>query len=119
MERLATEGDVAEELTELVDSFFEGKPDRGVWYGLLVKAQSDPNLRAALREDWREDARTLRAFLQNLKTNGRLKSDLDLETLTVLLVSVLEHAAGMYLLGFDAREVRKSLLKALRTLLGS
>ena len=118
MAGLEAGGDVAEGMTALVENFFEGKPDRGVWYDLVVEAQGDPGLRDALRDDWKEDYRALRAFLQRLKDRGRLPRVRNLDVTTSLMIATLEHAAGMYLLGFDARETRKTLLASLRAVLG-
>jgi len=118
MTRLEEEGDIAEGLSALVEEFFAGGTDRQIWNELLVEAQSDPKLRDALREDWEEDYRALRSFLERLRANRRIPQTLDLDTTTSLLISVLEHAAGMYLLGFDPRDARKTLLTNLRAVLG-
>lgn len=117
LEQLANAADIPEGLAAVVDQAFGGRPQSGVWYDLLVEAQSDSGLREALREDQVEDENAVRSFLSQLKSKGRLPGTLDNETRTVLLISVLEHAAMAYLLGFDRRAVRRSLLKSLRTVL--
>lgn len=118
LSKLAEEGDVAEGLSTMLDRFLARESDGAVYFNLMSEA-SDPAIRETLKADSIEDTRAMRAFLQQLRANGRIPLVRDLDVATTLLISVLVAGAERYMLGMDRRQVRKEILKAIRAVLGS
>jgi len=116
-EQLLNGEDLAEGLASMIDKFLSGDVDTAAWHSLMIEAQSDPAVREALRADQREDFRALHGFVERLRAAGRLPHIHDTEAATSVLIALLEHSAGQYLLGFDRRESRRALVQALRFVL--
>jgi AcrR family transcriptional regulator len=114
---LLEEGDIAEGIAATLDRVFSGQADTAVWHGLVAEAASDPEVRAALELDHREDLRLMRQFLKGLQDRGRIPKVEDLDTVAELVLAVLAGTAVRVMLRGRVGDARKKLVKELRMVL--
>jgi AcrR family transcriptional regulator len=119
MAGMLEKGDVAEDLAGFMDQFLSGVVDPSIWHSLLAEAHDDPEIRKALLDDRRQDARAMRRFLLQLRERGRISPEGDLDARVTLVVAALQDAATQYLLDSDRTATRRRLVRALRVALGT
>ncbi len=87
-----------------------------LWFELFGEATRDEAIRRAMRDDHREDRRTLRRFFVELQRRGHLPPDTDLDVLTFEVVSLFQGAFWDISVGSDPDRVRDVLRAALNDL---
>lgn len=120
MQEALARADPAGDLTSSFDDVFRRSIDReqvALWYEVLGEASHDEGIREAVRLDHREDLRSLRGFLGELRRRGLLGWSGDLGVLAFAIVSLFQGAVWEMSLGFDAARSRETLRQALATLL--
>ncbi len=89
-----------------------------LYFELLGEASHDAEIRAAIRLDHREDLKSLRRFLEELRRRGDLAPGADLEMLGFTIVALFQAAVWDLSIGMDAeqthRMLRASMLEVLR-----
>jgi AcrR family transcriptional regulator len=118
-QRLLTKGDVAEGIVALLDDVFAGGIDPGIWLELLAESSQQPELRAALVVDHREDLRLMGEFLRQLETHHRIRRLTDRTVVAEMLLWLMHAAVVDLMVQGRAAETRQSLLRSLRFLLPS
>jgi AcrR family transcriptional regulator len=116
-EGLLESGDVAEGIAAVMDQVFSGEIDPGVWHELLGEAATNREVRAALKEDHREDIRAMRDFLRRLEERGRVRSLEDRETVASIILALLQAAVVDVMLLGEPPEARRRVIRSLRYLL--
>ncbi len=107
----------------IVDSFeqtFARAIDReqvALWFEILGEAAHDDGIREAIRVDHREDLRSLRGFLAELRRRGLLAWPGDLDVLAFTVVALFEGAVWDLSVGFEAARIRETLRRALAVVL--
>jgi AcrR family transcriptional regulator len=117
MEGLLEAGDIAEGIASTLDRIFSGKVDMSVWHGLVAESANDPEVRAALELDHREDLRLMRRFLRQLQARGRLPKLADTETAAEIVLMLLSGTAVRVMLMGGVGDARRKLVRALRLVL--
>jgi AcrR family transcriptional regulator len=118
-EALLEQGDIAEGIAHSLDEIFSGEVDPAVWHELAAESASDPGVRRALELDQREDVKIMRRFLLRLEARGRIPTVKDPETLSDIILVLLQGTALRVLLSGDAGDAHRKLVRALRLLLGT
>lgn len=116
-ERLLDAGDVAVGIADSLDAVFSENANPAVWYELLIEASSDPDMRAALELDQREDTKLVRRFLERLEERGRISPMKDPEAMTDLVLMLLQGTATRLMLKGHAGDLRRRLVRALQLVL--
>jgi AcrR family transcriptional regulator len=88
-----------------------------LWVEILGEAVHDEQIRASLRLDRREDLKSIRYFLVQLRERGRLPKDVDIEVTAFTLIALFTTAVWDLTLGHDPKQVRTLLGASIRTLL--
>jgi len=117
-EELLNAGDVAEGMANSLDQVFSGQVDPAVFHELVAESASDPDIRKALWEDRRDDAKLLRRFLQQLEKRGRIPKVRDPATVTQIMLKLFEGTVLQMMLQGHEAEARKNLVRELRFVLG-
>jgi AcrR family transcriptional regulator len=118
MEGLLAAGDIAEGLASALDPIFSGQVDMSVWHSLVAESANDPEVRAALELDHREDLRLMRRFLKQLQARGRLPTLPDTDTAAEIVLMLLSGTAVRVMLMGGVGDARRKLVRALRLVLG-
>jgi len=116
-EPLLDGGDVAEGIAESLDDVFTGDVDPGIWHELIADAAQDPELRAALEDDVREDLRGMREFLKRLEARGRIPKLRDRDTVAEIVLVLLHGTVVELMLHGRGAQARRTLVASLRYLL--
>ncbi len=116
-EPLLESGHVAEGIADSLSEVFSGEVDPGVWHELIAEAAANPELRAALKVDKREDLRGMRDFLKGLEARGRIRPLRDRETVAEIILALLHGSVLDLMLHGRAENSRRSLIRSLRFLL--
>jgi len=116
-ERLIEGGDIAEGIANSLGDIFTGEADPAVWHELVAESGSDPEVRAALVQDHREDARIMRRFLERLESRGRIPKMRDPAALTEVVLTLLQGTALQMMLTGKGGDARKTLIRELRLVL--
>jgi len=119
LERRLARGDVAEGIVAALDGVLTREFEPAVWHQLMTDAATDPEVRAALRADEREDRKALRALLRRLAGEGRIPPMRDPDSTVDALLLVLHGALTSVTLRGEAGATRVQLLRALRLVLGT
>ncbi|MCI4343185.1 MAG: TetR/AcrR family transcriptional regulator [Thermoplasmata archaeon] len=114
---LLEEGDIAEGLADTLDRIFAGKADTSVWHGLVAASAGDPEVRAALELDHREDLKLMRRFLKRLQDRGRIPKIEDPDTVAEIVLMLLSGTAVRVMLGGRMGDARRKLVRSLRLIL--
>lgn len=117
-ERLIEGGDVAEGIAGSIDAVFSGDFDPLVWNQLMVESATDPEVRAMLRRDEREDARQLKAFLRRLAKQGRIPPMDDPELIADVIILLLGGTLIEVSFRGEVADRKRKLVRALRLVLG-
>jgi AcrR family transcriptional regulator len=117
LEELLETGDVAEGIAGTLDRIFSGKVDTSVWHGLVAESANDPEVRAALELDHREDLRLMRRFLKRLVERGRIPPLEDLDTVAEIVLMLLAGTAVRVMLRGQMGDARRKLVRSLRLVL--
>ena len=117
-EALIGEGDISDGIAQTLDHHFAGKTDPAVWHGLVSAAASDPEVRAALAQDRKLDAKMMQRFLRRLEARGRIPRMRDPDALTHTVLFLLEGTILDLMLGEPPASARRKLVRALRLALG-
>jgi AcrR family transcriptional regulator len=115
---LVDEGDVPEAIADSLESIFSGEMDPAIWHELLMEAEHDPKIRAALEVDQREDAKKLRQFLERLEARGRIQPMSDPAVVTNIVLTLLQGAASQFQMKGHTRDTHRKLVESLRYVLG-
>ncbi len=121
MQDALAEGDPSDRLFGAFDEVFRSANNRAqlsLWFEILGEAAHDEEIRRAILHDHREDLRSLRKFLAELRRRNLLPADADLEVLAFTLVSLFQAAVWDLCVGFEPDRVRVVLQASMRTLLG-
>ncbi|MGC2288971.1 MAG: helix-turn-helix domain-containing protein [Thermoplasmata archaeon] len=118
-EALLDEGDVAEGIAHSLDTVFSGEVDPAVWHELLTEAASDPEVRATLELDQREDSKMMRRFLKRLQIRGRIRPMEDLEAVTDVVLMLLQGTAARIMMKGLTGDAHERLVRSLRLVLGT
>ena len=114
---LLREGDIAEGIADTLDRIFSGQADTSVWHGLVAEAASDPEVRAALELDHREDLKLMRRFLKRLQDRGRIPRIEDPDTVAEIVLMLLSGTAVRVMLRGRMGDARQKLVRSLRLIL--
>jgi|HubBroStandDraft_1064217.scaffolds.fasta_scaffold83204_2 AcrR family transcriptional regulator len=117
-EKFLDAGDIAEGIAHSLDTVFSGQVDISVWHELVAESGSDPDVRAALELDHKEDARLMRTFLKRLGAKGRITPPKDLDTAAEMILMLLQGYAVRVMLSGTVGDSRRKLIRALRLVLG-
>lgn len=107
---------------ESLEEVFEEWADReqvALYFEILGEASHDEEIRAAIRVDHREDLKSLRRFLTELRRRGALPSHLDLEVLAFMFIALFQGAVWELSIGQDPDRTRRLLRAALGEILGA
>jgi AcrR family transcriptional regulator len=113
---LLANGEIAGGLARVVEEMVQGH-DAAIWHGLLVQAGHDPELRAALDADRKNDLKSLRQFLQGLVRAGRLPKETEVAEISPIIATLLEGGAVRLMLGEEPAAVRRQLVRSLNFVL--
>ncbi|MGA9838820.1 MAG: TetR/AcrR family transcriptional regulator [Thermoplasmata archaeon] len=116
-EGLIDEGDIAEGIAHSLDGVFSGKFDAGVWHEIAGESAKDPEVRAALTADHRDDVRLMRRFLQRLEDRGRIPKMEAPQILAEIIMSLLQATAVWVMLQEPMPEARRRLIREIRLVL--
>jgi AcrR family transcriptional regulator len=114
---LLERGDIAEGMADTLNRIFDGKLDTSVWHSLVAESASDPDVRAALELDHREDLRVMRQFLRRLSDRGRIPKPDDLDTVAEIVLMLLAGTAVRVMLRGRSGDARRKLVRSLRLVL--
>ncbi|MCI4324014.1 MAG: TetR/AcrR family transcriptional regulator [Thermoplasmata archaeon] len=117
MEEALGDGDVAEGIASSLDRIFSGDHDAAVWLDVATAASSDPEIRAVLELDAREDAKIFRKFLKRLEDRGRIPKLENREVAADIILSLLMGTLFRVGLGGSKSDARRKLVRALRSVL--
>jgi AcrR family transcriptional regulator len=116
-EALLDGGDIAEGIAHSIDMVFNGEVDPAVWHQLAADAAKDPEVRAALEVDEREDAKRMRQFLKRLEERGRIPKLADRDTVADIVMTLLRGTAVRVMIRGPSADARTKLVRALRFVL--
>jgi AcrR family transcriptional regulator len=116
-EGLLDGGDVAEGIADSLAEVFSGKVDPGVWLELVAASAANPEVRAAMKDDRRQDRRAMREFLQKLEERGRIRKLRAPETVADITLAMLHGSVLDLMLHGRADSSRETLVRSLRFLL--
>ncbi|MFY9717464.1 MAG: helix-turn-helix domain-containing protein [Thermoplasmata archaeon] len=116
-EGLLEGGDVAEGMADSLAEVFSGKVDPGVWLELVAEAATNPAVRAAMKDDRRQDRRAMREFLTKLEQRGRIRKLTSPETVADITLAMLHGSVLDLMLHGRADSSRETLVRSLRFLL--
>jgi len=120
-EALARPGGVAASFYESLEEVFDRWADReeiALYYEILGEASHDEEIRAAIRTDHREDLKSLRRFLVELRRRGMLRADVDLDVLAFMFIALFQGAVWDLNVGQEPDRTRRLLHAALEQILG-
>ncbi len=118
LEPLVERGDVAEGIVGALDEVFSGAFDPGLWHRVIAESAADPEVRAMLRRDDRNDRRQFLLLLRRLERTGRIPPMADPEATTDAVLLLLGGTLVQVSLRGRATESRHRLVRALRQVLG-
>jgi AcrR family transcriptional regulator len=104
-------------LEEVFDQW-AGHEQVALYFEILGEAAHDTEIRAAIRLDHREDLKSLRRFLTELRRRGALRSDVDLDVLAFMFIALFQGAVWELSIGQDPERTRRILHAALQEILG-
>jgi AcrR family transcriptional regulator len=116
-EKLLQAGDVAQGMAESLDQVFSGQVDPSVFHELAAESASNPEIRQALLEDRRNDAKTLRRFLRQLEKRGRIPKMRDPAAATQIMLKLFEGTVLQMMLQGKGAEARRTLVREIRLVL--
>lgn len=119
-EALAARNDPARRFSEMFDAEFVRsvhRQDIALFAEIMAEASHDEEIRAAIRVDRREDLRSLRSFLAELRRRGLLASHADLDVLAFTITSLFEGAVWNLSLGLERGRTVRQLRSALNEIL--
>ncbi len=116
-ERLLDRGDVAQGIADSLSEVFSGGVDPGVWHELVAEAATNPEVRATMNADSRQDVRTMVDFLGRLEERGRIRALDDRETVAIVVLALLHESVIDLMLHGKSRDTRQTLVRCLRFLL--
>lgn len=120
MEQALTRTDPASGVSEQFEDVFRRAINRAqtaLWFEILGESAHDEEIRKAIRVDSREDHRSLRKFLGELRRRGLLAWQGDLDVLTFTVVALFQAAVWNLSVGADATATQRVLRTALASLL--
>jgi len=117
-EKLIEDGDLAEGIANSLADIFSGDADPAIWHELVAESSSDPEVRAALVQDHREDAKLMRKFLARLESRGRIPKMRDPVALAEVVLTLLQGTALQMMLTGRGVDARRTLVRELRLVLG-
>lgn len=120
-EALERPGGVAASFYESIEQVFDLWADReqvALYFEILGEASHDEEIRAAIRVDHREDLKSLRRFLTELRQRGGLPSGVDLDVLAFMFIALFQGAVWDLSIGQDPQRTRRMLHAALEEILG-
>jgi TetR/AcrR family transcriptional regulator, repressor for uid operon len=119
LERELERGDVAQGIAASVERILMGDFDPAVWHQLVSESLNDPEVREVLREDEREDRKNLRALLERLRREGRIRPAAELDTVVEAVLLLLQGTFNAVALRAEPETIRGALVRALRLVLGT
>jgi AcrR family transcriptional regulator len=114
-------GGAAASFYESIEEVFDLWADReqvALYFEILGEASHDEEIRAAIRLDHREDLKSLRRFLAELRRRGSLPSTLDLDVLAFMFIALFQGAVWELSMGQDPQRTRRMLHASLQEILG-
>ncbi|HTT15670.1 MAG TPA: helix-turn-helix domain-containing protein [Thermoplasmata archaeon] len=114
--------DPADRFSETFDDVFRKAVSReqvALYFEILGEASHDEEIRAAIRVDHREDLKSLRKFLAELRRRRVIGWDGDLDVLTFMVVALFQAAVWDLSVGFDPARTRAVLRSAMNSLLAA
>ncbi len=118
LEPIVAKGDLAEGMAGAIDEIFSGDFDPRVWHEVIADSANDPEIRAVLRRDNREDVRQIRMFLQRLEERGRIPPMSDPEVVADTVALLLGGGIVEASLRDEPAATKRKLVRALRLVLG-
>jgi AcrR family transcriptional regulator len=88
-----------------------------LYFEILGEASHDAEIRAAIRVDHREDLKSLRGFLSELRRRDLLPSKTDLDVLAFMVVALFQGAVWDLSIGLDPERTRRVLRASLQEIL--
>ena len=116
-ERLLERGDVAEGIADSLRDVLSGDVDPGIWHELIGEAATNPEVRATLEVDNRQDMRSMEEFLRRLEARGRIRPLRDRKTVATMILALLSATVLDLMLHGHSERARRSLIRSLRYLL--
>ncbi|HTT72894.1 MAG TPA: helix-turn-helix domain-containing protein [Thermoplasmata archaeon] len=121
MRSVLEHADPARGLTETFEEVFRTAVTRdqvALYFEILGEASHDEEIRETLRLDHREDLRSLRRFLEELRRRGWLRGGVELDTLAFMVVALFQGAVWDLSVGMDPAGVRTVLRRGMGQLIG-
>ncbi len=119
LEQQIAHGDPAEGFATAMDAVLGKEFDASVWHRSVAEGVGDPEIREVLRQDAREDRKTIERLLARLAQEGRIHPPGTLgETVDTVLL-LFQGAVSAVALRGSPTEIRRQLVRALRLALGT
>ena len=111
--------DPLERFFELATDVYEQyEPISGLLVELFSEASRDASLRKMLRDDFDADRETMRKFLVELRKQGRIGPDTDIDSVSMAILSLFYGYAISRLLGVGKDEAKRAYSEVMRIMLG-
>lgn len=117
-EHLFEGGDVAQGIVDAIDVVLSDEFDPAVWNEVIAASASDPEIRAVLIRDEKEDIRQLKAILRRLEKQGRIPPISDLDVVADILMLLIGGSLVEVSTRGEAAVQKRKLVRALRYVLG-
>jgi AcrR family transcriptional regulator len=88
-----------------------------LYFEILGEASHDAEIRATIRLDHREDLKSLRRFLEELRRRGDLPSHLDLDVVAFMVIALFQGAVWDLSIGIDPERTHRMLRQSLEEIL--
>jgi AcrR family transcriptional regulator len=118
-EPLLVKGDVAEGIADSLAEVFSGEVDPGIWHELIAESATNPEVRAAMKTDHRQDVVSMQDFLKQLEERGRIPSLRDRAAVANIVLALLHASVLDLMLHGEAATSRRTLVRSLRYLLAT
>lgn len=117
-EHLFEGGDVAQGIVDAIGAIFSSEFGPAAWHEVVAASADDPEIRAVLRRDEKEDNRQLKAILGRLEKHGRIPPITDPDVVTDILTLLIGGSLVQVSTRGDAATQKRKLVRALRYVLG-
>jgi AcrR family transcriptional regulator len=119
-EALERPGEAAATFFRSFEEVFDRWADReqiALYFEVLGEASHDDEIRSTIRVDHREDLKSLRRFLAELRRRGVLPSRVDLDTLAFMIIALFQAAVWDLSIGFDVDRTHRLLRESMQEIL--
>jgi AcrR family transcriptional regulator len=93
------------------------EPISGLVVELLAEASRDASLRKIIKDDYDMDRETIHNFLVELGRQGKIRTDTDLDSISIAIVALFYGYAISRLLGVGKDEAKRACSEAMRVML--